>query len=133
MAKLQPEPAPIEVREGDEEVGHRALLAAEEIEEAVGGLACSRHALIVARELEPSWNARIRRLERMGAGGLLPPKAGSRRVSAAVRIRRRHVIRIRCPASVVVSRFSLGDGPACGSATQIEMRSASGGARCDES
>ena len=42
-------------------------------------------------------------------------------------------IRIRCPASAVVSRFSRANGPACGSAAQIEVRSAGGGARCDES
>jgi len=54
VAELQPEAAAIEVREGDEEVGHRALLAAEEIQEAGGGLACGRHALRVARDFEPS-------------------------------------------------------------------------------
>jgi hypothetical protein len=34
VAEFPPEPPPIEVGEGDEELGHRALLAAEENDES---------------------------------------------------------------------------------------------------
>ena len=54
MAELLPEPPPVEVGECDEEVGHRALLAAEEIEEPDGDLACVVHARMIACEFHPS-------------------------------------------------------------------------------
>jgi hypothetical protein len=51
--RLPPAPA-IEVREGDEEIGHRPVLAAEEAGEAGGLFACGRHAARVSRCVEAS-------------------------------------------------------------------------------
>jgi hypothetical protein len=85
VAEFLPEPLPVKVCEGDEEIGHRRLFPAEEVEEADSGLAGVRHALIVARDFGPSWNARNRRRERNRAGGLLPPRRHSRRVPDARR------------------------------------------------
>jgi hypothetical protein len=44
----------IEVGEGEEEVGHRALFAVEEIGEAAGGFACVVHGRIVSCDFAAS-------------------------------------------------------------------------------
>jgi hypothetical protein len=59
-----PEAPAIEVRESDEKVGHRGVLAAEEVGEARSEFACSVHARIVSCDFDSSPDARIRVLAR---------------------------------------------------------------------
>jgi hypothetical protein len=54
MAQPQPQPAVVELGEGDEEVGHRPLFTAEETEEVGGGFAGVVHALMVSHDFGPS-------------------------------------------------------------------------------
>ena len=75
IPQLQPQPSVVEVREGDEEVGHRTLFTAEESEEIGGEFACAVHALIVACDFGPSGNARSWPLAGIPSRGLLPPRA----------------------------------------------------------
>src|SRR6266498_3588311 len=58
MAELAPEPLPVEVGEVEEEVGHGALLVAEERGEVVRACACVRHARIVSCDFLASPSAR---------------------------------------------------------------------------
>jgi hypothetical protein len=60
VAELDPEAPPIEVGEGEEELGHRGVLAAEELGEAGGEFAGVRHSAIVADDFPASPNARKR-------------------------------------------------------------------------
>ncbi len=59
VPQLEPSPLAVEDREGDEELGERVVLAAEEVGEAGGLFAGGRHSRRVACVLEASWNARI--------------------------------------------------------------------------
>jgi hypothetical protein len=58
VPELEPRAAPIEVRVGEKEVGEGGVLVAEESGEPDGQLLCVRHARTLAREFEPSGNAR---------------------------------------------------------------------------
>jgi hypothetical protein len=59
-----PQPPAVEVSEGDDEVGHRGVLTAEEVGEAGGEFACSVHARIVSSDFDGSPNVRSRLLPR---------------------------------------------------------------------
>jgi hypothetical protein len=63
----KPEALPIEVRERQEKISHRAVLAAEEIGEAARRLACVVHTRIFSRVSATSPDARNRLLERLRA------------------------------------------------------------------
>jgi hypothetical protein len=54
VAEGAPEPLRVEVREGEEEVRHRALLAAEQVGEAGGEFARSVHTRTFSRVFAPS-------------------------------------------------------------------------------
>ncbi|HEX9243801.1 MAG TPA: hypothetical protein VF875_15260 [Anaeromyxobacter sp.] len=75
MPELRPPPLAIELREGDEELRERVVLAAEEVGEAGGLFAGRRHAGSIARDFEASWNARIRVLARDPERPLAAPLA----------------------------------------------------------
>lgn len=49
VPQFHPQPAVVEVREGEQKLGEGAMLVAEELSEAVGERACGRHAPIVSR------------------------------------------------------------------------------------
>jgi hypothetical protein len=67
MAQLHPEPLPVEVGERHQEVGHGALLAAEEIGETSGRFACLVHARSISRDFRLSPGAQNRLLARFHA------------------------------------------------------------------
>ena len=64
VPELGPEPALVEGREGDEEVGEGAVLAPEEILETESEVSCSFHGRSIARVSGGLLDARIRVLER---------------------------------------------------------------------
>ena len=82
----EPEPGAlaVEVGEGDEKVGERGVLAAEEIGEAAGGFAWVVHGEIVSRVFAASWNARRGALGRGREAGVAGAAAGGMRRAAGV-------------------------------------------------
>jgi hypothetical protein len=80
--RLPPTPA-IEVREGDEEVRHRRVLAAEEVGEVGRLFACGRHPRSISRAVEASWNGRNRLLSRNLEERSRTPPAPPRRCPGA--------------------------------------------------
>jgi len=60
ISQLRPAPAPIEVRESNEEIGHGAVLAAEEIGESSGENACVRHPARFPRRSHTHYQATAR-------------------------------------------------------------------------
>src|SRR6266508_3861532 len=62
--ELDPQPLPVEVGEGDEELGERGALALEELGETGGEIACGGHDASIAREFWASPDARMRVRER---------------------------------------------------------------------
>ncbi len=85
VPELDPEPAPVELRNRDQEFRHRVVLAAEELGEAGRGIA-SVHAGMVARRSSRCGNARICVLAReVTSISATPPGARSRRLTRAER------------------------------------------------
>ena len=64
MPELDPQPLPVEVGEGDEELGERGALALEELGETGGEIACGGHEASIDRDFGASPDARIRVRER---------------------------------------------------------------------
>src|SRR5690242_6414846 len=60
VAKLGPQAAAVKVRESDEELSHRGVLAAEKIGEAGSDFACIGHEASIACDFVASPNARNR-------------------------------------------------------------------------
>src|SRR6266542_4277133 len=84
VPELDPQPLPVEVREGDEELGERGALALEELGEAGGELACGGHDASIARVFEPSPDARIRVRARERQRGLENSLARLRRTRGEI-------------------------------------------------
>jgi hypothetical protein len=84
IPQLDPPALPVERREGDEKLREGLVLAAEEVGEAGGVFAGGRHAEILSRDSEVSWNARERLLMRFRAAPAraLPYAAKARRAGA---------------------------------------------------
>ncbi len=79
LPELDPKALPVEVGEGDEELGERGALAVEELGEAGGEIACGDHDASIARDFGGSPGVRIRVRERERERALENPLARLRR------------------------------------------------------
>jgi hypothetical protein len=83
VPQLHPPALGVKGREGDEELGERVLLAAEQVSEAGRLFAGGRHERSIARDPEVSWNARIRAQARLPGTTSRTPRASLERAQDA--------------------------------------------------
>jgi hypothetical protein len=106
VPQVSPPLLAVELREGDQKIGHRVALAAEQVGEAVREVACGRHAEMFARDFQPSGDAPGAAPSRERTRRLSNPRATARRARAARLRCGRGVLELRAASAVSVCEIA---------------------------